>query len=326
MKTSLLLHVLPTKVGLSLILLYVAAAQAASNEHLSSEIPPEAVAVHYTVHTFSSTFSASEVDISNTSKSGFKWYPWKFFGSTANLSSIGINADGSVTLSGDATGPNGQLATASSTAMPGGFVGAAFGGGGYFEATFRFDPQDVIWNVSKGWPSWWSMAIEHMVGLDTRQWHGQQKNYEHFIEVDFFEYDLASYIRQGQLNYFGGAIHDTFGLPGKGKTISTPYSIMVREVPRSTDFTQYHRYGFLWVPATATHSGYAEYYFDGKRVGQKVSWRQYTNQAPPPKPPWIFSILDKNHLVLVLGTGIHRPMTVASVDVWQASDHDNMKR
>ena len=206
------LLLLSTKVGVSLILFDVAAAQAASDELLSSEIPPQAAAVHYTVRTFSSTFSASEVDITNTSKSGFKWYPWKFFGSTAKLSSIGINADESVTLSGDTTGPNGQLATASSTGMPGGFVGAAFGGGGYFEATFRFDPKDVIKNNFKGWPSWWSMAIEHMSGMATRQWPGQQKGYEHFIEADFFEYDLRDYVMSGKWNYFGGAMHDWFGL------------------------------------------------------------------------------------------------------------------
>jgi hypothetical protein len=321
-----LLYILLTKVGISLILFCVVAAEAASNELLSSEIPRQAAAVLYKVRTFSSTFSASQVDITNTSKSGFKWYPWKFFGSTGNLSSIGINADGSVTLSGDTTGPNGQLATASSTGMPGGFVGTAFGGGGYFEATFKFDPQDVIKNNFNGWPSWWSMAIEHMAGMDTRQWPGQQKGYEHFIEADFFEYDLKDYVLKGKLNYFGGAMHAYFGPHNDLHSITFPHSVVVREVPINTDFTQYHRYGFLWVPTTATRNGYAEYYFDNRKVGRTVAWRQYTNQEPPPRPPWTFSIIDKNHLVLILGTGVNEPMTIMSVNVWQTSDDQNIKQ
>ena len=89
-------------------------------------------------------------------------------------------------------------------------MGIAFGGGGYF--AFRFDPQDVIKNSFKGWPSWWSMAIEHMSGMATRQWPGQQKGYEHFIEADFFEYDLSDYVISGRWNYFGEALHDWFGL------------------------------------------------------------------------------------------------------------------
>jgi hypothetical protein len=207
-------------------------------------------------------------------------------------------------------------------------VGTAFGGGGYFEATFKFDPQDIIKNRFNGWPAWWSMAIEHMANLDTRQWPGQQKGYEHFIEADFFEYDLEDYAGRGKLNYFGGALHDWFGLPSSEpySHVTVPHSVVVRAVPIDTDFTQYHRYGFLWVPATATRDGYAEYYFDGERVGRRVAWSQSTNQAPPPNPPWMFSVIDRNHLVLILGTGVNEPMTVLSVNVWQVSDDHNMRR
>ncbi len=152
------------------------------------------------------------------------------------------------------------------------------------------------------------MAVEHMVSLDARQWPEQRKGYEHFVEADFFEYDLKDYVRRGKLNYFGGALHDWFGLPSADRYshLTIPYSAVVREVPLNTDFTQYHRYGFLWVPATATENGYAEHYFDGRRIGMRIAWRQYTNQEPPPKPPWMFSIIDQNHLVLILGTGQNR--------------------
>jgi hypothetical protein len=171
------------------------------------------------------------------------------------------------------------------------------------------------------------MAIEHMVNLDGRQWPGQQAGYEHFIEADFFEYDAKDYVKDGKLNNFGGALHDWFGLPtAQYNDASLPFRLIVREVPANTDFTQYHRYGFLWVPATAARDGYAEHYFDGRRVGRRIAWRPYNNQAPPPRPPWMFSVIDRNHLVLILGTGVNQPMTVQSVEVWQASGARNMKR
>jgi hypothetical protein len=301
--------------------------QVSAESSKPSDVPPQAAAAGYTVPTFSSTFDASQVDIANTLRPGFKWYPYQFFGSRTKLGSIILESDGSVRLLGDTTGPNGELATASPTGTAGGFVGTAFGGGGYFEASFRFDPQDVINNNFNGWPSWWSMAIEHMANLDTRQWPGQPKGYEHFIEADFFEYDLKDYAKGGKLNYFGGALHDWFGPAGNQYNhVTLPMSVFVREVLANTDFTKYHQYGFLWVPATATRDGYAEHYFDGRRVGRRIAWRQYSNQGPPPKPPWLFSIIDRNHLVLILGTGPNEPMTVQSVNVWQASDVQNMKR
>jgi hypothetical protein len=320
-------HVICKSISACLLLLAPLAAQASGEYPRSSGVPPQAAAVRYTTRTFSSTFSANQVDIVNTSKSGFKWYPYQFFGSHPKLDSLILNSDGSVTLLGDTTGPNGELATATVTGTPGEFVGTAFGGGGYFEATFKFDPLDVIRANFNGWPSWWSMAIEHLANLDKRQWPGQLKGYEHFIEADFFEYDLKEYAERGELNYFGGALHDWFGPPtGEYDHVTLPHRLVVRGVPTNTDFTQYHRYGFLWVPATSTQDGYAEYYFDGRRVGRRIAWRQYTNQAPPPKPPWMFSIMDRNHLVLILGTGPNQPMTVQSVDVWQASHAQNISR
>src|SRR5262249_36182692 len=133
--------------------------------------------------------------------------------------------------------------------------------------------------------------------------------------------------RRGKWNYFGGAIHDWFGVFSDGYNVVTlPHSVVVRKVPLKTDFTQYHRYGFLWVPATASKNGYAEHYFDDQKIGWAVAWSQYTNQAPPPRPPWTFGVIDNNHLVLILGTGIGEPMTVKSVNVWQASDINNMKQ
>ena len=302
-------------------------AQAWGGDLPSPDVPPQAAATHYTVHTFSCRFSANDVDITGSSKPGFKWYPWNFFGSAAKLSEIKSNADGSVTLLGDTTGPNGQLATVSMAPTSARFVGTAFGGGGYFEATFKFDPQDVLTDGFSGWPAWWSLAIEHIAHLDTAQWPQQEVGYEHFIEVDFFEYDLFAQIKNKEWNYYGGTIHDWYGVYSNGfKHETLPYFIVKRKVPTDIDFTQYHRYGFSWVPATASTKGYAQYYFDGQRLGQTTVWSQYTNQLPPPRSPWRFGVIDTNHLVLILGTGLKMPMTIKSVDVWQATDQFNIKQ
>ena len=40
--------------------------------------------------------------------------------------------------------------------------------------------------------------------------------------------------------------------------------------------------------------------------------------------PWTFGILDQQHVVLILGTGPGEPMTIESVNVWQASAANNL--
>ncbi|QIP05542.1 hypothetical protein [Bradyrhizobium symbiodeficiens] len=295
-------------------------------EEALPDVPPQAAAVGYKVRTFAAAFTAQEVDVANTVRQGFKWYPYRFFGSVPKLDSLVLNQDGSITLLGDVTGPNGEIASAVDVRGPEKFRGTAFGGGGYFEATFRFDPRDVVRTEFRGWPSWWGMAIEHMAKLDTRQWPGQPEGYERFIEADFFEYDLSDYVKSGRLNYYGGALRDWFGREEKLEPMPAWSRLFIREVPADTDFTQYHRYGFLWVPATSASVGYAEYYFDGRRIGARLAWKKYVDEGPPPKPPRMFSIIDRNHLVLILGTGPGQPMTVKSVSVWQASGAENWTR
>jgi hypothetical protein len=288
-----------------------------------SHLPSQALAVGYNLKTFSTNFSLNNVDLNNTSRSGTNWYSWRFFGHRFSNTSriIKINNDASVTLLGDNNIYSASIATATPTNSSEKFLGTAFGGGAYFEALLKFDSNG---HDKRNWPAFWSMAIEHMASLSSAQWPGQPKGYEHFIEADFFEYDV------GGGNFFGGAIHDWYGIwnktcPEGYCKASLPYSVVKRQVPKNTDFNQYHRYGFLWVPATDKTVGYAEYYFDGQKVGERTSWSKYTNQSPPPgSKPWTFGIIDNNHLVIVLGTGFKQPMTVKSVSVWQASIKQNL--
>jgi hypothetical protein len=98
------------------------------------------------------------------------------------------------------------------------------------------------------------------------------------------------------------------------------------QTPSTTDFTQYHAFGFLWVPATASAQGYAQYYFDGQATNDKMTWTQYsgTDVPPPGTTPWTFGVLDPQHVALVLGTGNAEPMRIQSVNVWQASASNNL--
>lgn len=288
------------------------------------EIPPQSAAVGYKTNTFSSEFTKSTVDVGNTRRSGFKWYLWQFFGNRpTNVRTLRFNGDGSITLLGDNNSKGGNLATVAPAKNASKFIGVAFGGGAYFEAVFKFDPDTVV--LSKSWPAFWSAALEHLVSLDSVQWRGQAQGYEHFIEPDFFEYDIP-----GGGNYYGGAIHDWYGIwnktcKGYCGALAPNYK---RQVPSSTDFMRYHRYGLLWVPATDTTAGYAEYYFDNQRVGQRTSWSKFRDQAPPTAlrslQPWSFGVMDRQHLVVILGTGVDEPMTVQSVNVWQASAARNL--
>jgi hypothetical protein len=290
---------------------------------VSYKLPSPVFSVGYNVKTFSSNFTLNNVDVKNTSSFGFNWYPWRFFGHRAgNITrTVQVNSDATITLLGDNNMYSASIATATPTNSSDKFFGTAFGGGAYFEALLKFDSNG---HDKRNWPAFWSMAIEHMASLSSAQWPGQPKGYEHFIEADFFEYDV------GGGNFFGGAMHDWYGIwnktcPNGYCKASLPYSVVKRQVPRSTDFNQYHRYGFLWVPATDKTVGYAEYYFDGQKVGERTSWSKYTNQSPPPgSKPWTFGIIDNNHLVIVLGTGFKQPMTVKSVSVWQASTKQNL--
>ncbi len=139
-------------------------------------------------------------------------------------------------------------------------------------------------------------------------WAGKEPNYQHFIEVDFFEYDIA----EGG-NYYGATMHDWYGVynktcPGRSFcSVGRAYSDV--KTPVRGDFTQYHTYGFLWVPATGSSTGYGQFYFDRTPVGKRVSWTKIAGQdGLPDQQPWQFGILDNHHLVLILGTGVGKPI------------------
>lgn len=303
------------------------AAEAAARRG-GTPVPAAATAAGYKTLTFSTmVFNTSNVDMSKTYASGFQWYPWNFFGATPDATTVTLNSNGSTTLLGNATISQGILATAGKLPSSPFFVGTAFGGGFYVEAELSFRASTV--NTAKGWPSWWSMAIEHLdQQTTTDQWAGQAPGYEHFIEYDFFEYDTAFLTVPNQ---YGGTLHDWFGIfnstcPPAYCAVTTPFSTANRVVPAGTDFALFHRYGALWIPATGSANGMLAFFFDDVQIGPATLYSQFTTQAPPPTltTPWTWGVIDQQHLALILGAGTSSPVTVRSVHAWQASAANNL--
>jgi hypothetical protein len=153
--------------------------------------------------------------------------------------------------------------------------------------------------------------------------------YNDFFEVDFMEYDVKEYSYQN-------GIGNWYGYPSAGHGTSNPYEAVGGAagsvlVPTGTDFSQYHKYGCLWVPATPSTQGYLKFYFDDVQTGATFYWDYYNPNDPstyPAAPPvngsTAMSGMDWRHLLLILGTGTDQPMTVQSVTVWQASGANNL--
>ncbi|MDR3711009.1 MAG: hypothetical protein P4L33_22125 [Capsulimonadaceae bacterium] len=309
--------------------------------------PPQAAAAGYVVNTFSSTFTSQTVDVGHTFKPGYQWYASRWYYNTpTDAASIALGSDGTIVLDSDGTRAGNNNAQISTFSVPdsgsgsvSGLVGTAFGGGGYFEATLAFDPAAVfkasalLGSSAAGWPSWWGMSAEHLAGMPAGQyWYYYDPSeadhaYAHFAETDFFEYDVAT---SNNPLAWGGNMADWFGKWTKSagySSVQTPWANKLMNVPSGTDFRQFHKYGYLWAPATTNENGYAKYYFDGREVGsQPVTWSQYQGQAPPASSstPWTQGILDQQHIGLILGSGVNEPMTVKSVNVWQRSANQNI--
>lgn len=238
---------------------------------------------------------------------------------------IEYNADGSITLnknSGTGNVANAAIATSQpNLAIPNSFQnGTAFGGGAYFEAVMRWTP--VISGAITHWPAFWSLPYEQdsATGIYSNQWPGQAAGYHHGVEFDFMEYD------SGITTKFGVAMHDDYGLTGSPATVNANTGIP--SIP-GIDFSVFHKFGFLWVPATSGSSGFAKFYVDDVQVANTVTWALNNDAGlgPPPAGTQIASILDKRHLLLILGNSTQDPQAIQfvikSVNVWQASDSGN---
>jgi hypothetical protein len=318
-----------------LLIVFCASARWATSDNArENAVPRPAAKAGFTTMTFSGNFTMSSIDLDNKADAEFTWYPFRFFGARGHArGAVLTDAEGNATLGTQTLAVS--LATAAPATSSAHWKGTAFGGGGYFEATLRFDPVRTTKAKPTEWPAFWALPIEHAVSTPGEQWRGQPPGYVHFAEPDFFEYDVWPF---SPLTSYGGAIHEWYGIfkktcpdanfcsvsnSGGGQT---RFSNFVIHTPPGTDFTTFHRFGFLWVPASGIEHGYAQYYFDDVATADTVTWAAFTGQDPPPGvSPWTFGVLDQEHLVLIVGTGADQPMTVASINVWQRSASENLR-
>jgi hypothetical protein len=296
-------------------------------------VPMPAKNAGYTLMTYRPKLALRPGD--KTAGNAGQLYVWNFFGESVSSKTVTINADGSITLLGGGFA-NGQISSATSVHNnEQRFVGTAFGGGAYFEAVFKFEgwhgqsatPQ----TLTTGFPAFWAMAIEHLNSSGADHWPGKAAGFLHFAEFDLFEYNVA-HMEHTDYTY-SGSVHDWYGEINRTCPVPTDTFCQVqnampakmRDAPETFDFSQYHTYGALWVPATDTADGYLEWYLDDAPIGQKVSWPKLVNQESLATPgSHAFGIADLQHMALIFGTGREFPMTIKSVTVWQNSTKDNL--
>jgi hypothetical protein len=290
--------------------------------------PMPAQQVGYTNRTYGPSPMLITADHMNAGTASL--FDWAFRGQQVG-GSASPNSDGSISIVGGGSSPNAQVASARSGDTSGSFEGIAFGGGAYFEAVLKFDGwqgQSTNANsLSGGWPAFWGMAVEHLAQTGGDQVPGEATGYENFIEMDFMEYNIEAI--QANDYVYSGSLLNWYGV--LGQTCAQQYCVeqnsypsKIRQLSDAVDFSQYHTYGALWVPATETVDGYLQWYFDGAAIGQQVSWSKLIALWATPPSPFSFGVADLQHLVLILGTGSQYPMTVSSVSVWQSSGADNL--
>ena len=148
--------------------------------------------------------------------------------------------------------------------------------------------------------------------------------------MDFFEYNTAF---GRATNEYGGTLHDWYGEHGKSCakycSTNTSYRSSTIKVPKGTDWKKYHKIGALWVPAAKGVKGYITFYFDGLPMNT-FYWERFAPDEGPPLVPAIarsttHSVSDVLHMALILGGAEKAPMTIRSVNVWQASDANNWR-
>jgi hypothetical protein len=301
--------------------------------------PPIAASVGYNTLTYGPSLVLNKTPDPTTSYPAFTGatniVPFTFFGTSWTNIGATQNADGSVTINGTGqTFGNGLCTAVVGTGTPSrlNFKGVAFGGGLYVEAVMK----------GNGPMSFWANDIETMngasQGLGTVPWPGQPAGYGDWLEPDIAEFDTTG-------NY-GWAFHNWYA---SGSDIAPNWGGPLNNFngpPAGVDYTVYHRYGALWVPATVSTVGYMQMYFDGQAISNKMQWNQYNSgNAPPPvagslintrpgpyssntisdtTPSTAWSVLDTRHLAFICGANVGATVTFQSITVWQASGAGNI--
>ena len=263
----------------------------------SSGAPPQAVAVGYTMRTHGPAITL-----------GTNWF--------VSQQTASQNSDGSVFLSQDVYHFNENIA--SDHMLPNGNIGGvAFGGGAYFEADFSMaNPPPESGKGGPGWPAWWLNAAES-VGYNNLASLSNNQN---------LEYDMAEFLVVSNSVFSTGPIHWYTGGNYSDLTAGFPNGNLTVPNPGSNTFGARHKYGLLWVPATATTQGYSKLFYDNVEVGRTHTWDRYGGGTVPGQagcPP--FSIFDLQHCRLLIGANAGNALTVYTITVWQRNDASNIR-
>jgi hypothetical protein len=283
----------------------------------SPSVPTIPASVGYNTQTFTtSSFTTTNTDTLKSYQSGYQWYAFNFYSSTPTFANTKINSDGSISVGQGGNTYNANLSSAGSISASPHFVGTAFGGGAYIEVTASFNAQSA--SISTGWPAIWTGALENMRGINN-QWPGQASGYLHYTENDIMEYFQGAF--SAPLTTYGATNHDWYGVNSSGNySDGTTVSAGSQAI-----FSNQNTYAMLWVPATSTTDGYINYYFNGQSVASKMYQQLTASDVPKPDgQPWAFGIIDQDHLAILLGSNNTYPVTVFSVQVWQANASANL--
>jgi hypothetical protein len=219
-----------------------------------SSAPAPARLAGYCANTLNATvFTASTVDMGLTARPGFQWY---FYGWYNTPTAANVKPNGSNVVVGE-SGDSFQATLSSATKIAGApfYRGVAYGGGGYFEVTASFtavsDPDNPSWEAPL-----WTSSLEPLVPLDGYQWAGQTTGpppYGHYFEGDVIEYFQGKW--GNPLGQYSATSHDWWG-QNNAHDDQDQHVVKVSQA----SFSQPHRYGMLWVPATASSDGKVCYY------------------------------------------------------------------
>lgn len=239
----------------------------------------------------------SEIDVNTSRGPGFKWYLSRWFSYGNTPSSAVAVSGGILTITAPVSGGNNwQISTAAPSSTSPYYVGKAFKGAFYVEARVAFD--DTTIDTATGWPSFWSESLRHLiasgatgigisgqgVSLATSLWPGQAANYEHFIEDDFMEKNVA-----GQ-QYVNSSMHDWFGIPNVTHSCSGYCQSALNSdhlfFTGTISWTGYHTIGQLYIPG-----GSVTNYFDGVQqnscgsnpVCGQSAWADQGDGVPDPQ-------------------------------------------
>lgn len=292
----------------------------------TAEVPSACHAAGFDVETFSSDLPTDDrtFDARATYGRGYNWYRWNWFGVKPNLALARRERDGSLSARG---GFEGHITSAAQITGTPGFVGTAFGGGACVEVWLRFDT--VRADDSNGHPSFWAMSKEHLDGSGEDRFAGERSGFSHFAEWDILEYYKipAPGFLSSWIDWYGPYIPNND--VKIGNTICRrPYCKRAKSFdfmppPLQTDWHHWQKVIGLWVPATSRKAGYLQTFLNGRPIAPRYSWPTTTSKRVTIEDSLDFSVIDKQHMVLVISGGT-KPIFVRSVRVFQNNSSKNL--